>query len=260
MTSTFLQDKKRFQPLKKVYLQMVDGAFINEATMVAFFGLRAMNFEIVMLEHKDFFHVELEPNAMACGGVNFMQDAFRKLGIRPVAALDIPRVLEPFCERKIAHTTLRELLASEPSFPLFVKPDAKGKLFDGTVVTNAYELELFKHYDGIDVPLMTSEVLKIVSEHRAFVVDRKIIDVRKYKGPYGKHPKLDVIENCILVWDAQPVAYSLDVAVTEEGKTVLIEANDAYSLGTYGLDPYSYVKMLILRWKEITAPVAASTP
>ena len=130
-------------------------------------------------------------------------------------------------------------------------------MFDGTVVTNAYELELFKHYDGIDVPLMTSEVLKIVSEHRAFVADGKILDVRKYKGPYGTHPDLKTIENCIFVWEDQPVAYSLDVAVTEEGKTVLIEANDAYSLGTYGLDPYSYTKMLILRWKEITSPVMA---
>lgn len=258
MIPQFLQDRKRFQPFNKAYLQTMDGTFVNEATFNAYFGLKNINFDIVLMDHKEFFNQDMEPNALACGGVNFMKDAFRKRGIRPVAALDIPRVLEPFCERKIQHTTLRALLASDPKFPIFVKPDGDGKLFDGTIVTNAYELELFKHYDGLDVPIMTSEVLKIVSEHRAFITDKKIVDVRKYKGAYGTHPKLDMIENCILVWDAQPVAYCLDFGVTDDGKTVLIEANDAYSLGTYGLDSYSYTKMMILRWKELTMPVAVA--
>jgi len=245
-------DKKRFQPFNKAYIQTFEGTFVNEASFAAYFGLKNMGFEIVPLEHKDFFSLEMEPNAMACGGANFMKDAFRKRGIRPVAPLDIPRVLEPFCERRIEHTTLRQLLNSNPSFPIFVKPDGQGKLFDGTVVTNAYELELFKHYDSLDMDVIASEVIQILSEHRAFVIDRKIVDVRKYKGAYGTHPKLEVIENSISVWDDQHVAYCLDFGVTHDGKTVLIEANDAYALGTYGLDPYNYTKMLILRWKELT--------
>lgn len=109
----------------------------------------------------------------------------------------------------------------------------------------------FRHYAGLNIPIMTSEVVNIRSEHRAFIVDKELIDARKYKGKFGTHPDINVIQECIDSWPDQPVAYSLDMGMTEDGETILIEANDAYALGTYGIDPYNYTKMLILRWKQI---------
>lgn len=259
MIPKLILDKRRFKPLRKVYLQMFEGTFINDAAFTAYFGFKNLGFEIVKVEHGDFFNMEMEPDSMACGGVNFMRDAFRKFGARPPKPLDIPKVLEPFAQRAIGHTTLVELMDSDPKFPIFVKPDENTKVFDGMVITNMNDLSLLQHYSGLEIPIMTSEVLRIISEHRAFVVDGELIDARKYKGRFGTHPDLDTINACIAAWDDQPVAYSLDMGVTDDGKTVLIEANDAYSLGTYGLDPYSYAKMLILRWKEITTRVEVAS-
>jgi len=48
-----------------------------------------------------------------------------------------------------------------------------------------------------------------------------------------------------------PVAYSLDFGVTEDGRTLLVEANDFYFLGCYGLSPLSYALAIADRWKEI---------
>lgn len=260
MIPKLILDKRRFKPLNKVYIQMFEGTFINDAAFTAYFGFKNLGFEVVQLEHREFFNLDMEPNSMACGGVNFMKDALRKFGARPPKPLDIPKSLEPFAQRKISHTTLGELLESSPSFPIFLKPDESSKLFDGTVVTNMNDLSLFQHYAGLNVPIMTSEVLNIISEHRAFVVDGELIDVRKYRGKFGTHPDLSVINSCIAAWESQPVAYSLDMGVTDDGRTVLIEANDAYSLGTYGLDSYNYTKMLILRWKELVPTPVAIAP
>ena len=48
-----------------------------------------------------------------------------------------------------------------------------------------------------------------------------------------------------------PAAYALDVGLTKDGKTVIVEVNDGYSLGGYGLDPLLYAKLLSARWAQI---------
>ena len=48
-----------------------------------------------------------------------------------------------------------------------------------------------------------------------------------------------------------PISYSLDVGVDDQGDTLLVEVNDCYALGNYGLDATTYTNMLYDRWKEI---------
>ena len=55
-------------------------------------------------------------------------------------------------------------------------------------------------------------------------------------------------------WKERPAACSLDFAVvkTEHGeKTIFLEANDAYSLGNYGLYHIDYAKLISARWSQI---------
>ncbi len=40
-----------------------------------------------------------------------------------------------------------------------------------------------------------------------------------------------------LQWDKRPASCSMDICVTGEKKTLLVEFNDAYALGCYGLSP-----------------------
>jgi hypothetical protein len=44
----------------------------------------------------------------------------------------------------------------------------------------------------------------------------------------------------------------LDWGVTDTGETRLVEANDAYALGYYGLQSVLYARMIDARWEELT--------
>jgi hypothetical protein len=48
-----------------------------------------------------------------------------------------------------------------------------------------------------------------------------------------------------------PIACALDFGVSADGRTLLIEANDAFALGAYGLDAVVYANMLEDRWLQI---------
>jgi hypothetical protein len=48
-----------------------------------------------------------------------------------------------------------------------------------------------------------------------------------------------------------PVFYSLDVGTDSLGRTLIVELNDGYALGNYGLSPLKYTEMTIERWREI---------
>ena len=52
-------------------------------------------------------------------------------------------------------------------------------------------------------------------------------------------------------WDERPMACSMDICVTKGGKTLLVEINDAYALGCYGLTDVFYAKLISARWSEL---------
>ena len=44
----------------------------------------------------------------------------------------------------------------------------------------------------------------------------------------------------------------MDICVTKDNKTLLVELNDAYALGCYGLASIYYVKLISARWSQLT--------
>jgi hypothetical protein len=61
-----------------------------------------------------------------------------------------------------------------------------------------------------------------------------------------------VVEHCIRDYISQPAGYVMDFGVTDKGETVLIEVNDGFSIGSYGLFHIDYAKLLAARWAELT--------
>jgi hypothetical protein len=47
------------------------------------------------------------------------------------------------------------------------------------------------------------------------------------------------------------VAYTLDVGITDDGSTKLVEVNDMWAIGSYGFNAKDYVRMTIDRFQEI---------
>ena len=52
-------------------------------------------------------------------------------------------------------------------------------------------------------------------------------------------------------YENAPNGYAFDVGVTKQGETILVEANDGFSLGSYGLFYIDYAKLLSARWAEL---------
>ena len=53
-------------------------------------------------------------------------------------------------------------------------------------------------------------------------------------------------------YKSAPRAYVLDFGATSDGETRLVEANDAYALGHYGLASVLYARLIDARWEELT--------
>lgn len=66
---------------------------------------------------------------------------------------------------------------------------------------------------------------------------------------------IDPLQIPLVVATKKDILYSVDIkriieaGITEE--SVLIECNDAWSIGSYGLDPIIYTNILLKRWFEI---------
>ena len=74
-----------------------------------------------------------------------------------------------------------------------------------------------------------------------------------YEG-YWYHYDSDVLRKMLeafLNWEERPAACSMDICVTENGRTLLVELNDAYSLGCYGLPGVPYAKFISARWSQL---------
>lgn len=56
----------------------------------------------------------------------------------------------------------------------------------------------------------------------------------------------------VAAWPGKPRGCALDFGVDDRGRTLLVEANDGFALGAYGLPPLLYARLLSARWSEMT--------
>lgn len=57
--------------------------------------------------------------------------------------------------------------------------------------------------------------------------------------------------NTFRTWKGRPAACCMDICVTDDGRTLLVEFNDAYALGSYGLNDIQYAKLISARWSQL---------
>ena len=194
--------------------------------------------------------LQLENSILVHGWVSAVHKSWDIQHINRPHVLDYPLELERYFGRRIWQTTLKEIRRSEKK--TFIKPLENQKAFVGHISSGQVpDLIKTARFDD-DYPIWASNVINLLSEHRIFVDEGRIIGVSHYLGsPIIVPDFTDVNEMIILFSSAAPCSYALDVGVTAEGKTVLVEINDAYSLGCYGLPTILYTRMIMNRWKEI---------
>lgn len=233
----------------KVFIQSdKHGIPCNYNFMNAYQGFREMGFETVMFnQHCDLN--ESQPEDVVVGYVDTVRYALDRFGIT-APEMDYPDELNAYLGRKIWSSKINEMAGSPELWPIFVKP-VEDKQFTGVVVNSPKNLIGAGIY-GLNQPVLCSEVMNFVSECRCFVRYGKILDVRHYRGDWRVRPGHVTIEKAVRDFTSAPAGYAIDFGLTDKGETLLIEVNDGYALGCYGLVYLDYAKLLSARWAELT--------
>jgi hypothetical protein len=246
----------------KVFVQCdKNGIPSNQNLYTAYLGFLERSAEVVPFTIEQMDDLELTRQAPVAGSIFAVRHAWRTLGVPLPAPLGYPESLLRFAHRRIWRTTYEEIYdqlhAEGFTKPIFIKPADIGKAFTGKVIREHRDLIEVAHLDP-SFALWASEVVDFASEWRVFVVNNTIVDARPYKGDSFRAPDRVLVEEMIARYSAYeaihggaPTAYSLDMgALVPYGETALIELNDGYSLGAYGLHPTKYASLLAHRWFE----------
>lgn len=234
------------------YIQKHRGEFANINTLTAFLGFQEKGYEVHCFEFPELSGLSLNFDSLVVGGVRTVIAAFQQMGITPPELPSIPPVLESFAGRRTWLGTMAEAEAEiHAGRMIFVKPVAADrKLFPGTPFRVFRDTIPTAHIPQ-DHPVVLSEIVDFISEYRVFVLDGEIIGLRHYKGDFRIFPDLGIIDSAIAAYHSAPAAYAIDFGITKEGRTLLVETNEAFSLGCYGLTPLLYSTLLERRWEEL---------
>lgn len=234
----------------KVFIQQnANKQWFNVNAYSAASHFEQMGWEIIPFQKIEDVSSDLSREYPVVGGIGNVLSALDVLGVKHPELIDIPECLLEFANRRVWESTLGEMKA-ESNWPVFIKPLKNHKAFTGHVLKDFRDQ--FKTLGFPDeYPVLASEVVKFTSEYRCFVLNNEVLDMRRYAGRIDWLPDLNVVKDIVSKFKNSPVAYSVDVGDVL-GHTTLIEVNDSYSLGIYGLPAHLQVKMLVTRWKEIT--------
>lgn len=237
------------------FLEKIDGEWLDDFVYIAKQPLIDMGYNIVPYDGDDLEHTlamrNPDPNTDICiGSVQGTERFFEVCGVPIPGYLGYPEQLKKYMGRNITTIPFSEL---GKDFPYFVKPAVGVKMFIGDVVSNEKHLEYLVMFDKCqpDTMVIKSEVIEFLSEYRVFVSHGKIYDVKHYKGTWKEHVSWNIIENMVSDYTNCPSAYTLDVGRDSNGITRLVEVNDMWAIGSYGMDGREYALLCARRMKEI---------
>lgn len=141
----------------------------------------------------------------------------------------------------------------DKEYPIFIKPARQIKGFTGFVALNK-EDAIRNSYNFSD-KIVSQEVIDIRSEYRVYVDNvRGILGVKHYLGdPYISLDR-EFVEDCFKksTERLKERSYTLDFGINDKGETFLIEVNDGWAIGNYGLDPQTYYNFIKNRFLQLT--------
>lgn len=232
------------------------GIFIghSENFTKAIYGFRELGAEIIPYQMLSEVYDVVTKEDIVIDYITQCETIFKKFGYDDVHVDDYPDCLRKYLGRKIWCDTINSISSDEKKWSAgwFVKP-VKSKAFTGKIIQSINDLVGCGNCDE-DYEVICSEAIDIRREWRAFIYYDELYDIRPYKGDYHYtyDPKvIDQILHDFKTWKDRPVACSVDIGVTASHQTILIECNDAYSLGSYGLVDFKYAKFISARWSQI---------
>lgn len=218
-----------------------EGFAMQGIPVVPFYGFGDLNLDNMP---------DIGPEAIVCGNLGDVWTAMSLVGKPKPVELDYPPHLEWMLGRKIEKMQLSEV--RDGTRRCFVKPVQQklfcGLVWDQTDPRSRLSVAIYPH----DTPCYVSDVVEFVSEWRCFFRHDAPVGVKHYRGDWSIAPDRSVYNKAMKQCKGKmPAAYVLDLGVTDKGETLLVEANDAYAVGSYGLTGIVYARFLEARWAEL---------
>lgn len=243
----------------RAYLEKINGEWLDDFVYMSKYPLIDLGFEIVPFDGDMELHKldDATTEDVCFGSVQVTNEFFKRIGVEAPKYLGYPDSLREYYGRDIYRATIGTL---PTKYPYFVKPANDIKLFTGDVIENPKSLETLKMWCGHDInddtEVFVSNRLDIKAEYRCFVHEGELKGIQYYAGEFTRFPDVSTIMRAIWAYEDAPVAYTLDVgvAVNERGteqKTIVVEVNDMWAIGSYGFDAKTYALMCVRRMREI---------
>lgn len=247
------------KPISNIFIEVKNDLIINQETFIAYEGFSLYNeicfftFEEILSEK----YKHLYKTNCFVGSLRTMKTIFRQIEKSP-QPIDYPQTVldSGLIRRKIVKTNLKSFLKNPKEFKyskeFFVK-SVETKLFSG-IYTKEQLNDFYKVSKQQNLEIYVSEKIDILAEYRVYIHDRKIVYSSCYDGDFRLPIDFDDVENYIRIYgDEQPISYTIDVAVLNDStfSTTVVEFNDFYSIGCYGLNCEKYSEMLYQRYFQI---------
>lgn len=235
-----------------VYIQKDErGEIFDDFAFSAYIGFKYKHHIIRFFQNID--EVPVDKNHLIVGSIENTLSYFNKLGINIPEPIHMPNELQKLSGRETYITTVDQLRTyDENKFPLFAKANIEYKKFIPGPIKNKKEVGYYLGKVSGNTSILISGYVNFLSEYRCFVREGQLKGIKHYIGDYKLFPDFNYINECIKTYKEAPIAYTLDVGITDKGDTKIIECNDAWSIGSYGFDSDIYAGMLLCRWIQIT--------
>jgi hypothetical protein len=243
--------------LKLAYIQAEGGIPAADSFFRAWDGFRKRGLRCELFEPKQLEQrtLPLARDTLVAGGVPVVEAALTALGVTIPPADNLPACLAKYRGRKVWTSTwgaLRSQYGKKgPPEPLWVKSLRRNKGAPSIAVYEAEDIAVASRLpDSHEV--LVSEYVTFVSEWRCFVRHEQILDLCRYQGDVFRYPDSAVVKSAVADYSrVGPVAYGIDFGVLTDGRTVLVEVNEGYSLNPYGLESMEYAELLEARWLQL---------
>lgn len=239
---------------RRAFLEKIGGHYLDDFVYISWYPLYDRGFEIQPFDGDDMESTLIRCNPtqedIIIGSVESTITFFKHIGVTVPKYLGYPEELKPYLLRSVKKLKFGEI---DDLYPFFVKPADDVKGFTGALIDSVSSEKLLTDYNNVndDTMVWVSEPIEFVSEYRCFVHEGKLQGIKHYLGDFKIFPDTSKIEEMIKVYISANVAYTLDVGITDKGETALVEVNDMWAIGSYGMDAKTYVRMCINRIREI---------
>lgn len=153
---------------------------------------------------------------------------------------DIAKIGHEFLRRKIEIISVKNL--NQIQFPKFVKP-VKPKLFKAGIFNSLNSLSSALNDIEKEELLICSEIVEVEKEVRAFILNKKILDLAYYEGN-GKLEKAKIFIESFLNKSKLnlPQSFVLDIGCGKEENWFIIEVNSSWGAGLNSCNPEKVLK------------------